>query len=299
MNAVNTGALIAEIRKEKGLTQSDLAGQLHVSIQAVSKWERGLNFPDITLIEPIAQILELTVSELMAGQRDAQPQDELVRDSLHAGLLQLLPRLKKWRRLFYASAALLLTLCAWMGCRFVQENTRLLPQTQTVITPRAATPGEQMAADLADSGSNLCFFDVTYADGTTEENLELELWTDGQLIRTWELASARDPSPWPRRETVGISLNSLSGQFRCGAALHAGLWNSGPKDVPGLENGYGMNFLQETTVVDPEHGVVLACFALTNAAGQWKAPIWVGNISAPSAETGFTFLLLRLSYRSQ
>ena len=78
MDAVKTGALIAQARKEKNLTQKDLAQSLHVSVQAVSKWERGLNFPDLALMEPLAELLGLTVSELMTGERNAAPGEELV-----------------------------------------------------------------------------------------------------------------------------------------------------------------------------------------------------------------------------
>ena len=66
MDAVKTGELIAQSRKEKNLTQKDIAQRLHVSVQAVSKWERGLNFPDIALMEPLAEVLDLTVSELLS-----------------------------------------------------------------------------------------------------------------------------------------------------------------------------------------------------------------------------------------
>ena len=45
MDAMKTGELIARVRKEKGLTQRDLAEELHVSVQAVSKWERGRSCP--------------------------------------------------------------------------------------------------------------------------------------------------------------------------------------------------------------------------------------------------------------
>ena len=60
MDAGKTGALIAEARREKNMTQKELAGLLHVTDRAVSKWERGLNFPDIALLEPLAEALGLT-----------------------------------------------------------------------------------------------------------------------------------------------------------------------------------------------------------------------------------------------
>lgn len=62
-------ALVAARRKEKGLTQRQLAEQLHVSDKAVSKWERALSLPDIELLDPLAQALDLTVTELLRGER--------------------------------------------------------------------------------------------------------------------------------------------------------------------------------------------------------------------------------------
>lgn len=68
-----TGSLIAEARKEKGLTQLKLAERLNITDRAVSKWERGKAFPDVSLLKPLAAELELTVSELLDGQRKAEP----------------------------------------------------------------------------------------------------------------------------------------------------------------------------------------------------------------------------------
>ena len=97
MDAVKTGRLIVQIRKEKEMTQKDLGERLHVSVQAVSKWERGLNSPDIALLEPLAEALEITVSELLAGRRGEEPREELVRDFLRFGMEQLGPKIKRWR----------------------------------------------------------------------------------------------------------------------------------------------------------------------------------------------------------
>lgn len=67
MNQYVTGASIKELREQKRLTQADLAQMLSVSDKAVSKWETGKGYPDITLLEPLAQALGVSVAELLSG----------------------------------------------------------------------------------------------------------------------------------------------------------------------------------------------------------------------------------------
>lgn len=69
MDNTRTGAFIKALRTEKGLTQRELAERLHITDRAVSKWERGLSAPDIALLEPLAEILEVSVVELIRGER--------------------------------------------------------------------------------------------------------------------------------------------------------------------------------------------------------------------------------------
>ena len=76
MDTTKTGALIRELRKERNMTQKDLADQLHLTDRAVSKWERGLCAPDISTLEPLAVILQVTVTELIAGER--MPEKEYI-----------------------------------------------------------------------------------------------------------------------------------------------------------------------------------------------------------------------------
>ena len=66
------GQFVSENRKALGLTQKDLAERLHVTDKAVSKWERGLSFPDVTLLEPLASVFGMGVTELVACRR-AEP----------------------------------------------------------------------------------------------------------------------------------------------------------------------------------------------------------------------------------
>ena len=63
------GNFIATLRKEKGLTQQELGNRLFVTDKAVSKWERGLSLPDITLLQELASILDVDVSEIICGER--------------------------------------------------------------------------------------------------------------------------------------------------------------------------------------------------------------------------------------
>lgn len=70
MDNQKTGALIRRLRKERNMTQKDLADRLHVTDRAVSKWERGVGAPDLALLEPLAQALGITVTELLAGEQD-------------------------------------------------------------------------------------------------------------------------------------------------------------------------------------------------------------------------------------
>lgn len=85
------GAFVARLRKEKGMTQKDLAERLFVSDKAVSKWERGLSLPDIALLQPMADILGVTVTELLRGEyiRDSEPMTAEAVDQLLTGTLAM------------------------------------------------------------------------------------------------------------------------------------------------------------------------------------------------------------------
>ena len=67
MNTVKVGNQIAELRKIKGLTQSELGERLCISFQAVSKWERGETLPDTSILPDLARVLETTIDFILTG----------------------------------------------------------------------------------------------------------------------------------------------------------------------------------------------------------------------------------------
>ena len=69
MNQYITGAMIKRLREEKKISQNKLAETIGVSDKAVSRWETGRGYPDITLIEPLAEALGVSVIELFSAVR--------------------------------------------------------------------------------------------------------------------------------------------------------------------------------------------------------------------------------------
>lgn len=89
MNAEKTGKLISECRKEKQLTQLQLADLLHVSDKAVSRWETGKGFPDIGSLQSLGEVLDISVTELLKGERSSLEKDELENERTTLDLLEL------------------------------------------------------------------------------------------------------------------------------------------------------------------------------------------------------------------
>ena len=69
MNQIKTGAFIAKCRKEKKLTQAQLAEKLNITDRAVSKWETGKSMPDSSIMLELCEILGITVNELLSGEK--------------------------------------------------------------------------------------------------------------------------------------------------------------------------------------------------------------------------------------
>lgn len=69
MNQEKIGKFIARKRKEHNLTQEQMAEKLNISKNAVSKWERGLNLPDVSIMQDLCKILDITLNELFVGEK--------------------------------------------------------------------------------------------------------------------------------------------------------------------------------------------------------------------------------------
>ena len=69
MDKEKIGAFITILRKEQNLTQKQLADKICLTDKAISKWERGISYPDIAMLEPLAEALHVSILELLKGER--------------------------------------------------------------------------------------------------------------------------------------------------------------------------------------------------------------------------------------
>ena len=112
------GAFIAQLRKDLGLTQKELADKLNVTDKAVSKWETGKGFPDVKLLEPLAQALGISLVELIQGKR--QEADTLTVAEADAAVSQAMGQSEKttarrYLRLFRWCLTAVCGLCLLFG----------------------------------------------------------------------------------------------------------------------------------------------------------------------------------------
>ena len=147
MDREKTGELIASARREKGLTQKELARTLHVSDRAVSKWERGAGFPDVSLLEPLADALGLTVLNLLRGEEQETAEPELtVRRAVALLARQAREKTRRrWGQILGTLTALALAGFVLFGILdragvFLRPVS--LTMTATVYTPEGEPAGE-------------------------------------------------------------------------------------------------------------------------------------------------------------
>ena len=87
MDQIKTGKFIADERKKKGYTQRQLAEQLGISDKTISKWERGNGFPEISLLLPLCNELDLSVNELLTGEEAQESKKKIILSGMVSALV--------------------------------------------------------------------------------------------------------------------------------------------------------------------------------------------------------------------
>ena len=186
MDAIKTGTLIAQARREKGMTQKELSELLHVTDRAVSKWERGLSFPDVSLLEPLAGALGLTLTELLDGERTAlapETDERPLREILQLSGAALRKKSTKLR--LFAAAACVLTLILLGMLAYRVWNSPDRPAHANTLKSISLTQKEKTLAELSNSG--VCKYRYTLTKDVQSVRAVYEVWTEDGKVDEGEL----------------------------------------------------------------------------------------------------------------
>lgn len=107
MNQEKIGKFILKLRKEKNMTQSELASRINVTDRAVSKWENGRGMPELSLMKPLCNELGITINELLNGDRIT---DETYQEKLEENMISTIDYKDKNAQLNYRKSTIFLTL---------------------------------------------------------------------------------------------------------------------------------------------------------------------------------------------
>lgn len=167
MDTKAVGRLIAQRRKALGLSQAELAERLHVTDKAVSKWETGRGMPAVDSLEPLAEVLGLSVSELLSGR-------ELTAEELPqtAGSLLVESLRRQWRMAWRGAAGTVLVLAllaaGWAGYHYgtsvsefdeeglARNAARYLGRENAIRVVETERRGDYLAALCTDDAGNWC-----------------------------------------------------------------------------------------------------------------------------------------------
>lgn len=144
MDYQKTGRVISGRRQELGLTQKQLARQLSISDRTVSRWERGVGFPDVSLLEPLADTLGLSLGELIRGERlppARQPSPEAEQEARAAAIGlggYLRQALRRARQMLIALSVLLACALAGLLLLWLNPIQTYSLDSQTVSAAQAA-----------------------------------------------------------------------------------------------------------------------------------------------------------------
>ena len=108
MDQIKIGKFIAECRKEKKLTQAQLAERLGITDKAVSKWERGLSLPDSSIMLELCTLLDITVNELLSGEEISMENQNQKNEEL---LLEMSKELERKNRTIWNTMWVIMSVC--------------------------------------------------------------------------------------------------------------------------------------------------------------------------------------------
>lgn len=180
MDTVKIGKYIAAKRKELGLTQAQVAGKLNMSDKSVSKWERGVCLPDVSVYLELCEILGISLNEFFAGEDIEQSRIEKKSEE---NLLGVAEDGKAHKRRLKAVIAALAALCAVVTGILIYRSVSSEISQVNYIEPLAADSTEMNIAELLSDADGAFLYHYAVDKGFNEMTLSLSVYRKGEPER--------------------------------------------------------------------------------------------------------------------
>lgn len=186
MNQEKIGLFISKTRKEKGLTQAALAEKLGITDRAISKWENGRGMPEISLMIPLCEELDISLNELLSGERIEKESIEKKAEENIINTLEIsAKKIKSSKRLFTIASAVIAVLFIIFSVLFLIDQNRMDNNKPVVFSTwghKYAPAYDFPEEDLKDTVNEYLNY---YAE--QQSNSKVKYFTDSKIFFTEEI----------------------------------------------------------------------------------------------------------------
>ncbi len=279
MDQVKIGKYIAEKRKSLEMTQVQLAEQLGMSDKSVSKWERGVCLPDVSVYKPLCAALGISVNEFLAGE---DIPEEIVVSKSENTVIQIIKDhtvdKKKMKRIIAILTAAVLVVSSLMLYMLIKDGKFML----NYITPLPADRPEIAVAEMI-AGSDVYLYEYNVESKYNHVIVRAHIYEKGNLINTKTIS---DSTFYDAYNGKGLLAISLDGNTNTAKTIMSSYGGSTSQETELLKDFPGEWFAQSTNVPDyetridvsEEVGILMAAFDLDGL---------MSSISVDVAEDGW------------
>ena len=269
MDQIKIGRYIAEKRKNLNLTQAQVAEKLGVTDKSVSKWERGVCLPDVSLYQDLCQELGITINEFFAGDDINKEEIETRSEENIMGVaVDSSNRRRKLRRIIVALAivAALLASGTIYAVHFISEKGYFMKNYVRVYDATETENAIKEIMSASGTGTQLFKFDVE--DTYTSMSVVLNTYKGNKLISSADQFQVMFENPSDRKGVIAIMADSENGTSNITLATEEskisveGIELMSKKDIPDI-GSTGWSLMSETVNVTKGEEIPMAAFYMS------------------------------------
>lgn len=251
MDLIKIGKYIAFKRKEQGLTQKQLAEKLNMSDKSVSKWERGICLPDVTVYLELCKILDISINEFLAGEDIPK---ETIEQKAEENIIQITKDNKnkqKYLKKIIRLLIVMLVVFIFITSIFIYKK---LTQPQNYIEPYLEKSTEMQTANMLSSHpGNILLFHYNLKKNYDSLTMYLTQYQKGKKISHKEVCEFYiNPSQGAKKGNIALTINQETSSMKIIVAYDGGYYSA--EQISFLENikdfdAWSIEKIEEKTLI--------------------------------------------------